>query len=402
MAMVKVPFNGNLNSNEIFSAIFNMIISQDVRDPKLASNYNSLVGKFKTDGSMFGDTKLFYDVDVLGTRPWLGDTEASNLLNINRPDAPKCQAITLDTFRQVDITIDEYLTKRAWSTEGAFSQFNSIILKMLGKAKEIHETTLFNSYIGSIVTAANKATVNVDLSGITATGEEKNRLYAQTIADELADLIDDMMDYSRDYNDYKFLRAYNESDLMVVWNNKWVNKLTKLDLPTVYHDSSVFGAFGDKLPARYFGDALDTATKIAAISASTPTTGKPIDSDTGVYTPGVANANGKVCSLIEKDVTVGVTAYHVLPGDEIPAGCVVKVAGVTTFDFQEGEIYVPDENIICKVVSKDAIKFMDAFETATEFFNPRSLTQNHYLTFGYAKPDYLRGEAIVTVKAKLS
>lgn len=355
MAMVKNPFNGNLNSNEIFSAIFNMVISQDVRDPKLVSNYAKLVGVYKTDGSMFGDTKLFYDVDVLSTRPWGNDAEASNLLDINRPASPKCQAITLDTFRQADITVDEYLSKRAWSTEGAFSQFNGIVKKMISKAKEVHEVTLFNAYVGTVSTGATISEVEVELSDITETGEEKNRLSAQMIAETVANLMDELEDYSRDYNEYGFLRAYSADDMVVVWNNKYVNKITKLDLPTIYHNDALFGDMAYKLPARYFG----------AVSAS-PTAGDR--------------------SLIEKKV--GTKNY--LPGDLIASGDLTS--------FAAGETYTPDDTIICKVLSREAIKFMSAFETATEFFNPRSLTQNHYLTFGYAAPDYLRGEPIVTVK----
>lgn len=403
MAQIKNPFNGNLNSNEIFSAIFNMIISQDVKSPKLANNY-SLVDKFRTDGSLYGDTKLFYDVDVLSTRPWYTtdpvtgvaspDNEAANLLNINRPDAPKCQAITIDTFRQVDITVDAYLSKRAWSTEGAFQSFQSIILSLLGKAKEIHETTLVNAYVGTVQGAANVNEVTVTMEA-TATGEEKNRMDAALIAEAIANLIDDMCDYSRDYNSYGFLRAYNKDQLMVVWNNAFVRKIQKRDLPTTYHDTDVFNGFADKLPARYFGDAIDTSAKLAAISDATPAAGKPINATTGAYTPGVAHANGIVRSLVEKEVTVSNVVYNVLPGDELPAGATVGASK----QFLVGEIYVPNEKIICKVISKDAIKFMSAFEVATEFFNSRSLTQNHYLTFGYSAPDYLRGEAIVTVKS---
>lgn len=404
MAMVKNPFNGNLNANEIFSAIYNMLISQDVRDPKLANNYN-LVDEFRTDGSLYGDTKLFYDVDVLASRPWYTadavtgiaspDNEAKNLLNVNRPANPKCQAITLDKFRQVDITVDNYLTKRAWSDEGSFSAFNSIILKMLGKCKEVHETTLINSYVGTVATASNVNSVSVALEQ-TATGEEKARIDAQKIAEAVANTIDDMCDYSRDYNDYKFLRAYSKDQLMVVWNNAWVNKITKVDLPTIYHDTDVFDGFAKKIPARYFGNAIDTSAKLTAISAATPTTGKPINSSTGAYTPGTNHANGIVRSLVEREVTVSNVVYKVLPGDELPAGATVGASK----QFDVGEIYVPDATIVCKIISKDAIKFMGAFEVGTEFFNPRSLTENHYLTWGYSNPDYLRGEAIVTVKAQ--
>lgn len=65
--MVKYPFNGNLNPNEIFSSIYNMIISQEFLKVALADNY-ALVDKFKVDGTLYGDTKLFYDHDVLKSR----------------------------------------------------------------------------------------------------------------------------------------------------------------------------------------------------------------------------------------------------------------------------------------------------------------------------------------------
>ena len=116
MAMVKAPFNGQLNSNEIFGSIYNMIISQQVFADNIKGMYGELVGKVKTDGSMYGDTKLFYATDALKSRPWLNDAEAANLLAVNRPKDPECQAITLDQFRQIDITVDNYLSKRAWGT----------------------------------------------------------------------------------------------------------------------------------------------------------------------------------------------------------------------------------------------------------------------------------------------
>lgn len=120
-------FNGQLNSNEIFSALYNMIISQQVFADNIAGTVSELVDKARVDGSMYGDTKLYYSTDVLKSAPWGNDAEAANLLALHRPEAPECQKITLDVFRQISLTVDNYLTKRAWSTEGAFSSFNSIM-----------------------------------------------------------------------------------------------------------------------------------------------------------------------------------------------------------------------------------------------------------------------------------
>ena len=43
---------------------------------------------------------------------------------------------------------------------------------------------------------------------------------------------------------------------------------------------------------------------------------------------------------------------------------------------------------------------MSAFEVGTSFFNPKSLTENHYLTFGHNTIEYLKAYPMVTVKLK--
>lgn len=361
MAMVKYPFNGNLNPNEIFSAIFNMIISQEVATPELANNYSSVLNMAKTDGTLYGDTKLFYATDVLSSRAWLNDQEASNLLAVHRPTAYECQAITLDQFRQVDITVDQYLSKRAWGSSGVFSTFNSVILGMVAETKKLYEVTMFNAYVGTTEGGAARSTVEIPLSDITATGEEKNRLEAQIIAEAIANLVVDMKDYSRDFNDYGFMRAYNESDLVFIWNSKYISKITKLDLPTIFNNDGLTDKFSqDILPARYFGEVNTTG----GTTSSTNTT---------------------IRSLVEKDYG----NKHLFAGDLLP----------NSTAYLANETYTVDDDIICKVVTKNTYKYMSAFETATEFFNPRSLTTNHYLTWGFSKPDRLKDKPLVTIHA---
>ena len=43
--------------------------------------------------------------------------------------------------------------------------------------------------------------------------------------------------------------------------------------------------------------------------------------------------------------------------------------------------------------------YMSAFEVGTSFFNPRSLTENNYLTFGHNTLEYYKAYPLVTVKA---
>ena len=115
-------FNGQLRSNEIFSALYNMIISQEVFADNIKGS--DLVDQARVDGGLYGDTKLYYSTDALESTEWGNDAEATNLLELHRPKTPECQAIVLDTFRQISLTVDNYLSKRAWADEGSFSSFN--------------------------------------------------------------------------------------------------------------------------------------------------------------------------------------------------------------------------------------------------------------------------------------
>ena len=58
-------FSGSLNANEIFSSIFNMIISQQINADNIKEGFSSLVNRARVDGGLYGDTKLYYDTDVL-------------------------------------------------------------------------------------------------------------------------------------------------------------------------------------------------------------------------------------------------------------------------------------------------------------------------------------------------
>lgn len=370
-------FNGQLNSNEIFAAIYNMIISQQVFADNIYETKSTLADMSRVDGSLYGDTKLYYSTDVLKSFEWTGDAEAQNLLKLHRPEAPECQAITIDTFRMIPLTVDNYLSKRAFSTEGAFSAFNSQMLGWMRDTKRVYDATMFNTFVGTTSSLVGKQNKQVNIPAEPASDsdvelESYNRLVAQTLATEMADLIVDLEDVSRDYNDYGNLRSYNANDLVFVWNSEQVNKIKKLDLPTIFHKEGLIDKFAEHtLPARYFGNV-----------------------NTAGGTTGATNIT--VRSLIEKDYNTvepdkpGYDAKkHIFPGDLLPGNT----------KYEANETYGEDPSIVCKIYHKDSIPFMTAFETGTEFFNPRSLTETHYLIWGYNDLEYLKNYPFITVKA---
>lgn len=385
-----------LTANEIFQTLANMIISQEVFADNLG-NHQTLVDKARVEGTLYGDTKLYYSTDVLKSHDWLNDEEAPYLLALDRPQDPVVQAIKLDKFRQIRLTTDNYMTKRAFATEGAFASFNGVMLGWMRETKRVYEGTLYNTFIGTTVSNVGAQTRTVDIADATSglTGIEKARMTAMVIAKDLADLLVEMGDYSRDFNDYGYLRSYANESVKVIWNAKFVNQIKKVDLPTIFNKEGLMDKFEQEvLPARYFGTVI-TSANVASYSASTPTTGKPIDSDNNTYVPGENHANGCIRSLIEADVTVGATAYHVFPGDEIPVGATIASSGAT-FDY--GDVYIEQADVMYKVVVK-LPPIMSAFEVGTTFMNQRSLTENHYLTWGYNTLQYFKNYPFITVKA---
>lgn len=377
-----INYTGKLNANEIFASIFNMLISQQVFADNIKDTKSSLVDAARVDGSMYGDTKLYYATDVLRSYAWGGDAEAENLLALDRPEDPQCQAITMDVFRQIRLTVDNYLTKRAWSTENAFNEFNSVMLQWIRDTKKVYDATTYNAYIGTYETNEGKQEVSITLP--TDTDQEaENRLQAQTIATKLADVLVDLEDVSRDYNDYENLRSYSADDFRYVWNARFVNKINKLDLPTIFHKDFIDKFAQYTLPARYFG-------KLGVVDSSKAQT-----------------SNGETYrSLIEQDVTLAEpltykgktlstgTKFHLFAGDIIPNKIQVASTTAVTVPF-----YVVDDTIVLKIVHKDAVPYMSGFEAGTSFFNPRSLTENHYLTFGHNTLEALHDKPFITIRA---
>lgn len=352
-------FNGQLNSNEIYAALYNMIISQQVFADNIAGTSAELVDMSRVDGGLYGDTKLYYSTDVLKSAPWGNDAEATNLLALHRPAAPKCQKITLNVFRQISLTLDDYLSKRAWGTEGAFSSFKSIMAGWMSDTKKVYDSTTFNAYVGTAKAtgAAQNVSINVTAAVGDATGEEKARLEAGAIAEGVAKLITNLKDITRDYNDNGQLRSYNIDDLVFVWNSDAMAKIEKRDLPSIYHKDIVDKLGEYVLPARYFGAVNSAATK----------------------------GNGTtVRSLIEQDIG----SNHYFAGDLIG----------TTDTAPANTSYTVDSTILFKVMHKNSVPYMSAFEVGTSFFNPKSLTENRYLTFGHNTLEFLKQYPFVTVK----
>lgn len=381
-----IPYNGQLNQNTITMALFNMIISQQVFDSKVAGT--ELADMFRVDGTLFGDTKLYHSFDIGSPEDWLNDAEAANLLALNRNKSGKTQSITMGVYKMISITIDQYLSKQAFMREGTFAEYISFLTGSLRKIKRVYDRSLINTAVGTLTPSTNRCDINIVTPTIENNVEATNRLEAQTIAARLVVLKADLEDNNRDFNALNYLRSYDTNEFVAVWNVEKHAKITKLDLPTIFHkDIDAKGGFKEyDLPEKWFGEKATQDYQLP--------TGKESPALHRILISGWYEvANGDVIQLVQKPSK---TAVFLWAGDEVPyTGQVfndevrrVQVT-VTSTSISRDHYYVVDPTIAFMLVHKSALPFMSGFETGTEFWNARSLTSNHYLIFGHNNLEYL-------------
>ena len=378
-------FIGRLNTNEFYNSIYNMLRLAYIYADNLSGLDDSLANKYRADGGMYHDKAVYTDMDVLYSRVW--DPNDTNVLAPEAVVAPKQQEIVVNKFRQIGLYTDEYLSKRSWQDASTYDTFRAVVQKQVSETKKVYEQKLVDVYVGTPARASNNRML--ELPTVAGDDEATNRLQAQAIAKAIGDVFVDMKDSTTNFNANRFVKSFNESDFDIIWNAKYYNKILYTDLPTIFHNDGIVERLGENvLPARYFGDTITTAN-LASYSAASPAPGKPINSSTGAYTPGAGNANGTIRSLYEMDLKVGGTTTHVRPGDEIPSGFILKeatIVGDGTVASLKGLnlFYIENKKAICKIMHKDAIQYMSGFNSETEFINPRSKTETHYLIFGYS------------------
>lgn len=360
-------FNGQLNQNVVLSTLFNMIIGQEVFSKNIKLK-GTLVEKFRIDGTLYGDTKLFISTDI-GTVYDFGDPASGTLLTKKHPLEPKTQAVTVDTFKQTGVTVDGIKLKQAFMSADIYGAFVAVTIQWLRDAYKVLNVTLINTFVGTTVTEAEQAEVTVDVPTKPTEGIVEMRNYesyvAELIGASIADVCVDLEDAMRDYNDYGHLRAYELTDFMIVWNKKQANRIRHISLPKIFHKDEVVGKELESITinSRYFGDLV---AKAGTADGTTHRT------------------------VIDRVETVAGKEKQFFPGDLLPKGTA----------FGANEVYVQNDNIICKLVHKRAVPFMSALMIQTEFYNAKDLDRNHYLTWGYSTPTYLQEYPLITFVLK--
>lgn len=428
-----------LNQNKINAALMNMIISQRVYDSGVAST--EIADKFRVDGTLYGDTKLYHSFDIGSPEDWLNDAEAADLLKLNRNKSGKTQAIVMGVYKMMSITTDQYLSKQAFMREGTFAEFTSFLKSSLRKIKKVYDNALIKSKLGTLEPSTDDCDITVT-TPIGDTQEEQNRLEAQYIAKRMKVLKVDLADNNRKYNSLDYLRAYSPSEMVAFWNVEVSSRLTMVDLPTIFHDDfdkeSKFEQH--ELPQKWFGRQLidSDGTEMVSFtgyvvsnegsSASAPNPEVPAWNggtlrikESGwykfVYISGASSSRPQKALIgrVSKPTpyangTRTEYPFFLWAGDEIPK------ANTTIKDYSRGveiemptqciyvnvnDVYAEDPTIAFTLVHKDALPYMSGFETMTEFWNARSLTNNNYLIFGHNELEFLEEYPRIRVKVVL-
>lgn len=376
-----MKFNGQLNANLIYGSLRNMIISQDVMADGLSGLDESLVNSARVNGSMYGDTKLYYSPWPLETVDFVQDSkDALNVLAVDRARAPETQAIVLNKFRQIRLTTDAMMTKQAWADAEAYTKFISVMKGYLAGTKKIYDYTTYNAYVGTVETDIGEQTDEIVIP--------EGATLAQAAAEKLANIIINVQDITSDYNDYMQPKSYNKKGLKVIWNAKYYNSIKKIDEPVIFHNSGLLGDLETYvLPERFFGNVVGTE--------GTSTT------DSGNYEAllpirSLIEKSYKVASLeadpraVEKTNEQGVVEYwvHCWAGDILPNNVV----------FNQNEAYYEKENIAFKVIHKRSIPYMGAYTRSGVFNNEKNNSTNDYLTYGHNTLTYLKDRPMITVK----
>lgn len=368
-------FTGTLNVNEFYSGLFNAYKLITTFADGLDALDNTLAERFKMDGGAFHDKSVWSDTDILESREW--DPTDTNVLATEQKVKPEQQQIVVNQKRQIGLTTDQYLSKRIWMEPGAFEQFNSVVQAQVGNTKKVYEQRLVNTATGTMEAQMPDGKGSKQAQTVSIPADSTEELRVRLIGRAVANIFIDVEDTTRDFNDYGFMKAYKKESMLIVWNASFLNEFKYVDLPTIFHKDGIIDFTGVQLPGRYFGRAI-TASDIGS--------GKVIGTD-GAYdsTKGTLRAKRE---LTYNDV-------HYFPGDALStSGTYVAVVG----GLEAMDVYLEDSTIICKIMHNDSIKYLSGFETSTEFWNPKNLTSNRYLTWMYANPDYLRNYPLITLR----
>lgn len=374
MASITAPaFNGSLNSNEIYNALFNIRILFQKLAPQTIKR-DEVVSLIEKAVGMYGDSGVVQGMDIQGTYDFGMDAEAPNLLAINRNKSQKIERYVINQWRQTDVTNDAYISKRAFLDEGTFALFNGYIVGTLSKAMDAFESGMVKASLGTYESPVAACTIEVEMPAADGT-EATERIRAAKIKKAILDLKADMADNQRKYNGYGFYASYDWDEFTAVFNTKYSNEINALALYSTFNPEFIREATTGRLwTPKWFGSVLTSNGTTDATNYN-------------IYSLVECNSDESTnFPLTSTQITNGV--YRIFPGDILPG----------SFDYKKDEAYVREDKIIAKIFAPEYVYYMTGYQQGESFYNPRSATTNHYLRKGFSDVQVSKFRPFITLK----
>lgn len=371
MAQTAKAFDGKLNSNEIYNALFNLNILFQKIAPQTVKR-DEIVSLIEKSASAFGDTGVVQGMDIQGTYDFGLDAEAPKLLAINRNKTQKIEKFTISNWRQTDVTNDAYISKRAFLDEGSFELFNSYVVGTLGKAMDAFESGHVKAGVGTYASDLDACNIEVLLPVADGT-EATERIRASKIKKAIMDLKADLADNQRKYNGYGFYASYDWDEFTPIMSSKYLNEINALALPTVFNpDLLKTGLDGRIWTPKWFGTVKATAGTADGLT---------------IHTLVEMNSDGtKTFPLTAIQHTAG--TVRLFPGDLIPTGVA----------YAKEEAYEVDTTVIAKILVPEYVYYMTGYQQGESFHNPRSGTDNHFLRWSFSDVQVSKFRPFITIK----
>ena len=374
MASITAPaFTGQLNTNEIYNALFNLRILFQKLAPQTIKR-DEIVSLLDKATGMYGDTGVVQGMDIQGTYDFGMDAEAVNLLAINRNKTQKVEKFVINNWRQTDVTNDAYISKRAFLDEGTFAIFNGYIVGTLSQAMDAFESGFVKASVGTYTGTNSACTIEVTMPESDGT-EATERIRAAKIKKAILDLKADMKDNQRKYNGYGFYSSYEWDEFTPIFSTNYMNEINALALYNTFNPEYIKQASdGRQWTPKWFGDPVTADGKTTATNKT-------------VYSLIEQNSDGSTnFPITPTQLTAGV--YRIFPGDLLP----------NSFDYNKGEAYTVDSTVIAKVFAPEYVYYMTGYEQGESFYNPRSATTNHYLRKGFSDVQVSQFRPFITIK----
>ena len=324
---------------------------------------------------MFGDTGVLMGNDISGTYDWLNDAEASKLLAVNRNKSQKIEKYTIDQWRQSDVSVDAYISKRGFIDEGTFALFNGYLVGTLSKNFDAYETGAVKTSLGTYTSPVAACTIEVSMPAADGT-EATARIRAAAIKKAILDLKIDMKDNQRNYNGYNFYASYKWDNFTPVWNSKYSNEINALALYSTFNPEYIKEATDGRIwSPKWFGNVYTSGN----------TTNSTLN--TTSYSLIEQNSDG-TDNLVLTAEQEAAGVYRLFPGDLLPEA----------FTYKANEAYRVDPTVICKIFAPEYVVYMTGYQQGEAFYNPRSATTNHYLRKGFSKVGISKFRPFITLK----